>query len=48
MKYKVKTEVETEIEIELPYFFKLTNNVINDSYFAITIFTKDDFDARQF
>ena len=35
MKYKVKTEVETEVEIELPYFFKLTNNVINDSYFAI-------------
>jgi len=35
MKYKLKTEVETEVEIELPYYFKLTNNVISNSYFAI-------------
>ena len=35
MKYKLKNEVETEIEIELPYYFKLCNKVISDSYFAI-------------
>ena len=35
MKFKLKTEIETEIQIELPYYFKLSNNVINDSYFAI-------------
>ena len=35
MKIKLKTEIEKEIEIELPYYFKLTNGVIADSYFAI-------------
>lgn len=35
MKYKFKTEIKKEIEIELPYFFKLKNLVIPDSYFAI-------------
>jgi hypothetical protein len=35
MKYKVKTEVETEVEIELPYYWKLSNGIIHDSYFAI-------------
>ena len=35
MKYKFKTEVENEIEIELPYFFKIENSHIQDSYFAI-------------
>jgi hypothetical protein len=35
MKYKFKTEIETEIEIELPYYFKIENSHITDSYFAI-------------
>ena len=35
MKYKVKTETEHEIEIELPYYFKIVNSHIQDSYFAI-------------
>jgi hypothetical protein len=35
MKYKFKTEVENEIEIELPYYFKIENSHIADSYFAI-------------
>lgn len=35
MKYKFKTEVENEIEIELPYYFKIENSHIEDSYFAI-------------
>ena len=35
MKYKFKTEIENEIEIELPYFFKIENSHIADSYFAI-------------
>lgn len=35
MKFKLKTEIENEIEIELPYYWKISNGVINDSYFAI-------------
>lgn len=35
MKYKFKTEIETEIDIELPYYFKIENSHITDSYFAI-------------
>lgn len=35
MIYKYKTEVEHEIEIELPYYFKIENSHIADSYFAI-------------
>jgi hypothetical protein len=35
MKYKFKTEVENEIEIELPYYFKIENSHIANSYFAI-------------
>ena len=35
MKYKFKTEVENEIDIELPYYFKIENSHIADSYFAI-------------
>jgi hypothetical protein len=35
MKYKFKTEIETEINIELPYYFKIENSHMADSYFAI-------------
>ena len=35
MKYKFNTEIEHEIEIELPYYFKIENSHIADSYFAI-------------
>ena len=35
MKFKLKIEIENEIEIELPYFFKIENSHIADSYFAI-------------
>jgi hypothetical protein len=35
MKYKYTIETEHEIEIELPYYFKIENSNIQDSYFAI-------------
>jgi len=35
MKYKYAIETEHEIDIELPYYFKIENSHIADSYFAI-------------